>query len=447
MAHSLALLPRGYINLEYLLIGALSVFLPRSAVFLLIFLESLADLVCAVSQTYMLSPKDLVESLRSLRSLPTFRTLEIVVVFILLFVICAAVTHVQPRVEDRLWVLSNFLFLIGIFIPAAILTGQNPFKPLDVMYTHKRMARAPVLSLASSAVYFYRIGLAAHGTGSGGMNSASSYAMAFLNHPSAAKSPDVVLIVVESWGLSLDAHLAQALSAPYDDPSVARKYDVSYGAVPFGGSTVPGEGRELCHSTMGFNLLVASPESLHGCLPSLFHARNYDNFAIHGYSGSMFERKAWYPKIGFDRIWFRADLDRMGLPECDGAFPGTCDAAIAGWIGSSLLSVDTRKPRFIYWVTLNSHLPVPAHPNLTVDGVCSTLLPLRDSVPMCSWFRLVRNVHHSVQQLVLIPSARPTVFVVVGDHAPPFADPKLRRIFSATDVPYVLLTPRTAAAR
>jgi phosphoglycerol transferase MdoB-like AlkP superfamily enzyme len=277
------------------------------------------------------------------------------------------------------------------------------------------------------------------------MNSASSYALAFLNRPDAVKSPDMVLIVVESWGLPLDAHLAQALNAPYDDPRIAHKYDVSYGSVPFGGSTVPGESRELCHSRMGFDLLVASSESLHGCLPALFHASNYENLAIHGYFGTMFQRKTWYPKIGFDRIWFRADLDKIGLTECDGAFPGTCDASVAGWIGRSLLSVDTGKPRFIYWVTLNSHLPVPAHPNLTEDGVCSAQPLLRDSVPMCSWFRLVRNVHQSVQQLALSPSASPTVFVVVGDHAPPFADPKLRQNFSRTDVPYVLLTPRIAS--
>jgi hypothetical protein len=315
------------------------------------------------------------------------------------------------------------------------------------MYAHKRFARAPVFSLAKGEVFFYKVDLAEHSTDGGGMNSASSYAMAFLNRPDVLKSPDVALIVVESWGLPLDAHLAQALNAPYGDSRVARKYDVSYGSVPFGGSTVPGESRELCHSRMGFDLLVASPESLHGCLPALFHARNYENLAIHGYFGTMFQRKTWYPRIGFDRAWFRADLDKMGLPECDGAFPGTCDASIAGWIGSSLLSVDTGKPRFIYWVTLNSHLPVPAHPNLTDDGICSTQPLLRDSVPMCSWFRLVRNVHHSIQQLALSPSARPTVFVVVGDHAPPFADPKLRQDFSRTDVPYVLLTPRMAASR
>jgi hypothetical protein len=447
MAHSLALLPRGYINLEYLLIGAFSVFLPRSVVLVMLFLESLADIACAISQTYMLSVKDMFESLRSLHSLPTSRIIEIVAAFALLTVFCAAAAHVLHRTEDRLWVAGSFMLLIAIVISTALLMGQNPFKRADVMYSHKRLARSPVLSLVRSESFFHNVDLAAHSTDGGGMNSASSHAMDFLNRPYAVKSPDVVLIVVESWGLPLDAHIARALNAPYDDPRVARKYGVSFGAVPFGGSTVPGEARELCQSRMGFDLLIASPESLRGCLPALFHARNYENLAIHGYYGSMFQREIWYPKIGFDQVWFRADLDKMKLPECDGAFPGICDAAIAGWIGSSLLSVDTGKPRFIYWVTLNSHLPVPAHPNLTDDGVCSTLPLLRDSVPLCSWFRLVRNVHHSVQQLALSPSARPTVFVVVGDHAPPFADSKQRQNFSATDVPYVLLTPRIAASR
>jgi hypothetical protein len=395
----------------------------------------------------MFTVKDLLESLRSLYSLPTYRILEISAVLALVIVICAAVSLVRPRPEDRLWVVGSFLFLIAIVTSTVLLTGQNPFKHDDLLNTHKRPARAPIYSLAKLEVYSYKVDLASHNRDSGEMNSASSYAVAFLDRPDAVKSPDVVLIVVESWGLPLDAHLAQALNAPYDDPRIARKYDVSYGSVSLSGSTVPGEARELCHSRMGFNILFTSPELLHGCLPAFFHARNYQNLSIHGYYGTMFQRKTWYPKIGFDQMWFGPDLDKLKLPVCDGAFPGTCDAAIAGWIGNSLLPVDTEKPRFIYWVTLNSHLPVPAHPKLADDGVCSTLPSLRNSVALCSWFRLVRNVHQSVQQLALGPSARPTVFVVVGDHAPPFADPKLRRYFSATDVSYVLLTPTKASSR
>jgi phosphoglycerol transferase MdoB-like AlkP superfamily enzyme len=51
-------------------------------------------------------------------------------------------------------------------------------------------------------------------------------------------------------------------------------------------------------------------------------------------------------------------------------------------------------------------------------------------------------VHQSVQQVALGATARPTVFVLVGDHAPPFGDPELLAEFSSTQVPYVMLTPR-----
>jgi phosphoglycerol transferase MdoB-like AlkP superfamily enzyme len=110
-------------------------------------------------------------------------------------------------------------------------------------------------------------------------------------------------------------------------------------------------------------------------------------------------------------------------------------------MGSSFLSVDQKKPLFIYWVTLNSHLPVPAKPDLPDDGICATQPALRNSVALCSWFRLVRAVHQSVQKVALGATARPTVFVLVGDHAPPFGDPQLRSDFSSTQVPYVMLTP------
>jgi phosphoglycerol transferase MdoB-like AlkP superfamily enzyme len=96
---------------------------------------------------------------------------------------------------------------------------------------------------------------------------------------------------------------------------------------------------------------------------------------------------------------------------------------------------------FLYWVTLNSHVPEPAHPDLPDDGVCNTQPALRDSTALCSWFRLVRTVHQSIEKVALQAPSRPTVFVLVGDHAPPFGDTALAEQFSSTQVPYVLLTP------
>jgi hypothetical protein len=441
MAHRLALLPAGYINLEYLLIGIFSVFLRRSVVFVLLFLESAADFAFRICYTYWFSLKDLFDSFASLSSLPDRRIVAIFAIFGLMVVACAIVARARPRLEDRFWVASSLLFLMFLVALAGYLTGQDPFKRVDLIDTHGRVLRAPIFAFLRFESFLHAVDLASHITDGGVMNSASLHAKVALDHSETVERPNVMLIVVESWGNPLDSNLTQKLNAAYDDPRVAEKYHIFRGAVAFQGSTIPAEARELCQSRMGYRILVAPPESLGGCLPSWFHARNYQDISIHGYGGTMFQRKAWYPKLGFDRSWFGPDLRKLKLPDCDGAFPGTCDAAIAGWIGDSLLRQDMGQPKFIYWVTLNSHLPVPSRPELADDDICSTLPSLRNSVPLCSWFRLVQNVNESVQQLALRPSGRPTVFVVVGDHAPPFSDPRLRQMFSSTDVPYVLLTP------
>lgn len=443
-AHKLGLMPVGYINLEYLLIGSFGVFLPRSVVFVLLFLESLADIASPLCWTYLFSFEGLFSAFRSLPALPGYRILEMLAGLALVILICALVALARPRPNERFWTAGGLLVMVAILTLGAFFAGQNVFWTSDVSYFPHHLVRSPIRSLAVWKTNLDHKDFASRHPNSSEMHSASSDAIALLDRPGAVKSPDMILILVESWGLPLDADLAKALTAPYDDDRVARKYKVSYGTVPFDGGTVPAEARELCNSRIGFGILAASVAYMKGCLPTLFHNRGYKSFSVHGYSDWMFQRSQWYRNIGFDQSWFGPNLDRAGLPRCGGAFPGTCDASIAGWIGSSILSVDDDKPKFVYWVTLNSHLPVPVHPNLPDDGICGTNTSLRDSAPLCSWFRLVRAVHQSVQLLALRPSTRPAVIVLVGDHAPPFADPQLRQNFSATDVPYVILTPKMA---
>jgi hypothetical protein len=66
---------------------------------------------------------------------------------------------------------------------------------------------------------------------------------------------------------------------------------------------------------------------------------------------------------------------------------------------------------------------------------------------VCSWYQLIANVHHSVADIAMSKLARPTVFVIVGDHAPPYSDPSLRDMFSQSVVPYVLLVPRQVQSK
>jgi phosphoglycerol transferase MdoB-like AlkP superfamily enzyme len=162
---------------------------------------------------------------------------------------------------------------------------------------------------------------------------------------------------------------------------------------------------------------------------------------VHGLSGHMFNRSTWYKTIGFEEQWFHDQLAHEGLPDCGGAFVGICDARIADWIARRL---ETRHayPIFLHWMTLNSHLPLVVPSEVSNGAPCDRTDSLVPDSPLCSWYQLVENVHRSVADLASAPLSRPTIFVVVGDHAPPFSDPAVHDRFSSSDVPYVILVPR-----
>lgn len=440
--------PHGYINLEFLLIGAVAIFLPRWAVFCLLLFDSLADCAYSICYTYQFSVSDLVESARFLKVLPWRRLAAGCGVAAVAVLACYALSLVRPHPRRRVRATIALWTLAMVLLPVDMLSGQNPLWRQDLSLLPGRVARSPVLTLGVRGFFASRTEQRARRAGNKPMDSASAQMMALLDgHAAGEERPNVVLVVVESWGLPLDAHLAQALTAPYASPEIAGRYRVRYGTAPYTGLTVPGEARELCHSTMGFGILHPSREVAKRCLPGRFHALGYENVAIHGYAGAMFYRALWYPALGFDRAWFGPELQRNGLPLCGGAFPGICDGAIAGFIGEVLLGRPSPRPRFIYWVTLNSHLPVPARPSLPADNTCAAHAALSNSEALCSWFRLVRQVHESVSRIATQSAARPTVFLLVGDHAPPFADPRLRSRFSDSRVPYVMLTPLSLALR
>jgi hypothetical protein len=447
-------MPHGFVNLEVLVIGAVGVFLPRSAVFLLLLADLLADCAYSICYTYQFSVSDLIESLHFLGDLPWSRLAAGCGVAAVAVLLCGALALVRPRAGRRVYTACALTGLAAVLLPIDVLSGQNPLWHQDVSLLSDRVTRSPVLTLAVRALAANRTEWRARRAGNAHMDSASAQLTPWLGTPaSGAARPNVVLIVVESWGLLLDPHLAQALTAPYAETAIARSYRVTYGAAPFTGLTVPGEARELCHSTMGFGILHPSAQMTEQCLPGLLHALGYRNIALHGYAGEMFYRDSWYRELGFDRTWFAPELRQAGLPRCEGAFPGICDGAIARFIGDSLgdssgdSQPDARdaRPKFIYWVTLNSHLPVPARPELPADNACAAQPALHGSAALCSWFRLVRAVHASVSQVAAQTAARPTIFILVGDHAPPFANSRLRSQFSSSQVPYMMLTPESLA--
>lgn len=411
--------PRGYINIEAVVLGAAGVFLPRAFVFALLIVEFFFDIAFCICYTYRFSPDQLLASIGFITAMPIPRVLAGFGFLSIGAILCWVLASARPRAERKLSTLSSLLVCCTLLTAVDLSDGQSVLRPMDATLVDFRLVRSPGLVLGLWELAAQRTEAELRRSRGAPVPSASNTAMRLLAVREGDKEPpDIVLVVVESWGQLLDPRLASELTAPYEDLRIPQRYAVLKGTVPFSGLTVPGEARELCQSSIGFGILRPSAELATSCLPALLHARGYRNLAVHGFAGQMFGRSKWYPQLGFDEMRFRPELIALGLPDCPGAFPGICDDSISTMIGNELLPVDDQ-PRFIYWVTLNSHLPVPAHPRVSENGVCASRVLLRDSVALCTWFRLVAAVHQSVALMALEPLARPTVFILVGDHAPP----------------------------
>jgi hypothetical protein len=461
-SHWLGLAPVGWFCLEYAGVGLLALFVPRVIAAVLLLLVIFADLTCTASKTYFLTPTECLVNVGFLRELPPTRLIALAAVAVLTLIVISAVAFFPVAAMSRTSRWSAAMCLIS-FAALSISADcvmrratagqiQNPFrisKRSDMTkfseISRVWVGRYPLVRLARMETLLGRPRnvLGASRRSSSPVPSAAVFALAsagLANGKRGQKLPNVVIVLVESWGLDSDSSVRDSLVYPYSQVGLRARYSVVQGTVPFYGGTIAGEARELCGNSFGFHLLDASAAELSGCLPGRLAAMGYRTLAVHGMSGNMFRRSDWYSRIGFQEQWFHNEFTRQGLPDCLGAFFGTCDAAIADWIGRRLGEHDD--PYFVHWVTLNSHLPVPV-PSLLQNAASCSLTPLLSREPaLCAWYQLVLNVHESVSRLAMTTLARPTVFVIVGDHAPPFTDPGLASQFSSTDVPYVLLVPR-----
>jgi Sulfatase len=449
--------------LEYVAIGLLALFVPRLVTACLLLLVTFLDLLDGVCQTYFMVPSQCLANLSAVRQFSFTRLLAGAIVSLLILLFAAATAFLPTETIKRNYRWRTAACLIGFAALSLSVDGRTVFRRTGgvLNYLHPKPAAQDAFTASSYRVLFSRVPTIrlvrkeiAHAKNvererrypksAVPVRSATAQAISSSGITAGKNSqdlPNLVVVVVESWGLNSESAVSNALVSAYAQPDLSARYEVLQGTVPFYGSTVPGEARELCGNMMGFHLLDASSQELQGCLPDRLAALGYHGVAMHGMEGHMFNRSAWYKTIGFQETWFKDQFQKQGLPSCVGVFTGTCDAAIAKWMGHRL---ETRKagPDFLYWMTLDSHLPVRIPVSLPSPASCSFTSSLSQYRALCSWYQLVANVHQSVAGLAMSNLARPTVFAIVGDHAPPFNDPEIRTNFSYDVVPYVLLVPR-----
>ena len=255
----------------------------------------------------------------------------------------------------------------------------------------------------------------------------------------AANGNHLLVVMVEAWGVPRDPALRAKLLRRWRETDIDRVYDVRFGSTPFWGSTTYGEMRELCGRWDDYHDLVEARDAT--CLPARLAAQGYRTTAIHGFDESFFRRTKWYPHVGFQQLLFREELMGAGAEKCGGVFPGACDRDVPAMIGERLKAAKGKQ--FVYWLTLNSHIPVPASEKLgTTD--CARFDPAlaRDHAMICRLFSLWSDTNDGLARMLADPDLPPTDVLIVGDHAPPFFDRSQRTQFDAARVPWVLLKHR-----
>jgi hypothetical protein len=450
----------GWFNLDFLVVGVIALFLPRAISAGLLLTAMVVDFLAEITVTYYMAPADILSNAPEVVSIPGLITPLCVGAVLVLAV--ASTAFFLPRRNRQRFPTAILLVLFALvcrgakqleldwdarsgfwvrfsaaphtthaaaprYLPTRSSTRQLMFGPSDtfkddVEWTiNDEQASTPMESAAAVA-----------------------YRRLSANSQDQRSLPDFVLILVESWGVSADQEIRQSLFQPYES-ELGGRYEILRGSVPFRGPTVSGENRELCGRSGGQSVMAGSVASFRNCLPEELRGLGFHTIAVHGYHGGFYHRKYWYPRVGFEEIWFALQLESTGLPDCVGIFNGVCDAAVANWIGKRLRQPDPG-PRFVYWVTLNSHLPVPEPADLPTLVPCDTEASLARDPALCNWYRLILNVHQSIASLASHDGSRPVVYVIVGDHAPPFSDPNLRAGFDQNSVPYVILLPYGEAA-
>jgi hypothetical protein len=251
---------------------------------------------------------------------------------------------------------------------------------------------------------------------------------------------NVVVVVVESLGYMTDPAARARIAAPLFDEHITRKYAVTSGAATYYGSTTAGEMRELCDTRAFYADYVR--EHAYSCLPMVLHKRGYVSLAVHGFSGGMFGRQFWYPGLGFDKAIFGDKLSKEAPRLCGSAFKGVCDADLAPVIAKEAKKLGPpNKPRLIYWLTLNTHIPVAPNDAHTDFG-CQGPSRMFAKASVCRMAELWHDFFNAVSKLALDPAIAPAEILIVGDHAPPLWSRRGRAEFAAGKVAWYRLTPR-----
>jgi Sulfatase len=355
----------------------------------------------------------------------------------MLLSVASLVFDLQPQASPEYAVGAG---LLGLTLAAAVWLLRKPGQ-----FAHPRLvvgAAALVALLAGGDHALSQAAMGSYGRIASPENRFDSAASQVRLLAGADGRSNLLVVIVEALGEPRDPALRRKLDQLWLRPELAGRYTMSRGVTEFYGSTTSGEMRELCQR-WGDYPEIEGPQT--DCLPAILRQRGYSAQSVHAFQPGFFERSDWYPLIGFERMTFGQELLDRGAGYCPNVFPGACDRDVPRFIAEELRRPG--QPKFIYWLTLNSHLPVLPNRELGTQQ-CAQLGAVQDrDFPMvCRLFAVWEDTADALTAMLAEPGLPPTDVLIVGDHVPPFTQQSARVQFDAAHVPWYYLRARRPAA-
>lgn len=443
---NLVFLQRALINVDYSLMGGAALLAMRSPLLLTLAVATTLtlDFIFSFSPAYHFSVSSVSQALIDLEQVaPVYSAAIVIAVATCVALVTWAAVHTILACTDRFRdTKRNLVFAASLFLTAAAAAG------LDWQHGRQKLSDIHTgdINFASSTSKYLYTAIKTFQTSDAivpDINSppAQPGTLKTWMNDSGRLPANIILIVVESLGLPLDPELNRFQLEPLSGLAMADRVSVRMGTTSFSGSTVPGELRELC-SIQTASLRPDLSAIADNCLPEWAKGKGYRTTAIHGFSRSMFSRNIWYRQLGFDQVFFAADISRWtpGVKRCGIAFNGICDDEAWQFVVDHATGAGN-VPRFTYWLTLSAHLPLgsdePTRRQASHD--CSRHPALTDNYPVCLLLHYHRALFLKIAQSVSSGHFSDTVIILVGDHAPPFIQQRYRQRFSDNQVPFVVI--------
>lgn len=402
----------------YMVVAMLALSVPVWLSIILLMLAVAFDVVQVIAGIFDLSPTLIVESVRYAVAFDVFASPIYLGAVGLLLTTTVITSVLIARYRDRM---KKAAILPAILCAFAMLAFDLSANAL----TLKKMG-----GLYESSVPFQSA------IGQTGLNAA---AVADSGH-------NMLFVMVEGMGAFADPAHRALLADMLKKAGLEDRYTLSEGLSRYVGSTTGAESRELCGHWGDHRDFM--DKTHYDCLPARFANKGYDTAAFHAFTGNFFNRADWYPSIGFARSEFMEDLISKVKPHgarfCGLTFKGLCDLDVADRV-EDYLTAPGDKPRFAYWLTLNSHMPVaPDEGTPRLD--CANGGPFDDRM-VCKMAEMWMDVLARVATLAADPKLARTDILIVGDHNPPLWTRHGRGLFRDGEVAWFALKAKDPAAR